>query len=286
MPKQPFHLDWMGGVPERAFRQLRPGIEKLPWGTLDLNRYPTLLVERARVSWTEAAYNEYCTAAAFTELIKALLEANAPIDLIGMVSDFITDEMLHVELTSRLAMELGGGAPYYIDFETLTLPTTEGLTAIQRANEHVIRTCCVAETFSVPMLATCYKSAAHPLTRQVLEYIVRDEASHGVFGFHYLEWAVSFMDEAERVRLGHVALQMLNFYKPFWSKITNRTGETNTGETNTSERFLLQHINELGWAEAHVYAEVARETIRKKIIMPLTDFGILLDPISVQNLLT
>jgi len=101
-------LSWLGGATERHFRKLRPGIEELPWGTLRPEQYPPLLLERARSAWTEAAYNESCTALAFADLQRALLQAQVPIDLIGMASDFVVDEILHIELTSRIAMELGG----------------------------------------------------------------------------------------------------------------------------------------------------------------------------------
>ncbi|MEZ4322267.1 MAG: ferritin-like domain-containing protein [Myxococcota bacterium] len=278
--REPFELEWLGGPTERAFRQLRPGVDDFPWGTLDPSRYPPVLVERARVSWTEAAWNEYCTAAAFTSLLRALLEAKAPIDLTGMASDFVVDEMLHVELTSRIAMELGGGAPYQVDFEALTLPNSPGLTPFQRANEEVVRTCCVAEAFSVPMLATCMKTAAHPLTRAVLQQIVKDEAPHGRFGTYYLEWAANHMDAAERARLGAVALDMLRMYAPFWSKLTSRAVEG-----VTTEGFLLQHVNELGWAEAETYARTARQTVRDDILAPLATFDIHPDAGAVEALL-
>ena len=129
--KQPFALGWLGGSAERYFRRIRPGVEQLPWGSLEPGRYPPLLVDRARVSWTEAAYNEYCTAVAFADLVRALLECNAPIDLVGMAGDFLADEMSHVELTSRIAMELGGGAPYEVDFEGRA--TLDDLTDLGRA---------------------------------------------------------------------------------------------------------------------------------------------------------
>jgi hypothetical protein len=278
--REPFELDWLGGPTERAFRQLRPGIDRFPWGTLDPSRYPPLLVDRARVSWTEAAYNEYCTAAAFTSLLRSLLEAKAPIDLTGMASDFVVDEMLHVELTSRIAMELGGGAPYLVDFQDLTLPNTPGITPLQRANEDVLRTCCVAEAFSVPMLATCMKTAGHPLTKAVLTQIVKDEAPHGRFGRYYLEWAANHMDAAERRRLADVALEMLRLYAPFWTKLTSRTVDG-----LTSEGFSIEHVHELGWAEAETYARTARQTVRDDILAPLAEFDIHPDPEAVEALL-
>ena len=278
--RQPFDLDWLGGPAERAFRKIRPGVDAFPWGTLDPGRYPPLLVDRARVSWTEAAWNEYCTAAAFTTLLRAMLEARVPLDLIGMASDFVVDEVLHVELTSRIAMELGGGAPYEVDFTELTLPGTPGLTPFQRANEEIVRTCCVAEAFSVPMLATCLSSAAHPLTRAVLQQIVKDEAPHGLLGTYYLEWAANHMDDAERTRLGGVALAMLELYAPYWSQLTSRT----VGGI-TTEGFAIEHVHELGWAEAETYARTARQTVRNDILAPLAAFGIHVDSEAVEALL-
>ena len=72
-----FELMWLGGASEHHFRRVRPGIDDLPWGTLQPDRYPALLVDRARISWTETAYTEYCTALTFSELLKALLLARA-----------------------------------------------------------------------------------------------------------------------------------------------------------------------------------------------------------------
>lgn len=277
---EPFDLEWMGGVAERAFRKVRPDVESMPWGTLDVRGYPALLVDRARVAWTEAAYNEYCTAAAFCELLSALLSVRAPIDLVGMGSDFVADEVLHVELTSRVAMELGGGAPYRVDFQRLTLPMDPGLSPLQRANELVVRTCCVGEAFSVPMLATAMQSAAHPLTRAVLERIVKDEAPHGRFGFLYLEWAEDQLDAAERERLGRVALEMLRLFGPYWTRLRSRVEDG-----RTSEGFAVEQVRSLGFALSEDYARRARRTVREEIVAPLARFGIVLPPDELEQLL-
>lgn len=282
MTEELFELEWMGGPAERHFRKIRPDVESMPWGTLDVSDLPPLLVERARVSWTEACYNEYCTAAAFAKLLGALLNARAPVDLIGMASDFVADEILHVELTSRVAMELGGGAPYEVDFDDLTLPLDGALSALQRANELVVQICCVGEAFSVPMLAGCMKHTTHPLTRAVLERIVKDEAPHGRFGFLYLEWASEHMDDTERERLAAVALRMLELYAPHWTKLRSRTDEHGV----TTEGFRMEHIRRLGWNEAEKYARAARAAVRNDILEPLSRFGIVVDPAAATRLLT
>lgn len=279
--RAPFELDWFGGVAERHFRKVRPGVDALPWGTLDVSDVPPLLRDRARVSWTEAAYNEYCTAAAFADLIRALLEANAPIDLVGMASDFVADEILHVELTSRIAMELGGGAPYEIDFTHLTLPETPDLDPFARANELVVRTCCVGEAFSVPMLAGCYRHASHALTKGVLERIVQDEAPHGRFGFLYLEWAAPRMSRGEKERLADVALDTLRLFAPHWTRLRSRVGD----DGRTTEGFQLEHIQRLGWNEAEAYGKAARRAVREEILAPLARHGIAPDAEACEALL-
>ena len=279
--KKLFELEWMGGPAERHFRTIRPDVEAMPWGTLDVRELPPLLFERARVSWTEACYDGYCTAAAFADLLGALLSARAPIDIIGMASDFVADEVLHVELTSRVAMELGGGAPYRVNFDHLTLDETPGLDAFRRADELIVKICCVGEAFSVPMLAGCLRSASHPLTQAVLERIVKDEAPHGRFGFLYLEWADAHMDDAERARLGEVALTMLRLYAPHWTKLRSTVDEDGV----TTEGFRLEHVRMLGWNDSESYAKAARKAVREDVLAPLADFGIVPDPKETEALL-
>jgi len=279
--REPFDLEWMGGVAEKHFRKVRPGVDELPWGTLDVARYPIELVDRARVSWTEAAYNEYCTAVAFTEMFGALLAAKAPIDLIGMASDFLADEMLHVELTSRIAMELGGGAPYEVDFDGLAIKPSPALSPLQRANELVVHVCCVGEAFSLPMLASAYSSALHPLTKQVLHRIVQDEAQHGRFGFLYLDWASDQLDAAERTRLGHIAVDTIAVFAPLWQRLTSRVHDG-----VTTEGYLLEHVRELGWTESSLYATRARRAIEEEVVAPLASYGIELPAARLAPLLS
>lgn len=281
MTREAFDLEWLGGVAEHHFRKVRPDVDELPWGTLDPSRYPPELVDRSRISWTEAAYNEYCTASAFTDLIGALLQAKAPIDLIGMASDFIADEILHVELTSRIAMELGGGAPYVIDFENLHQRPDPRLSPLQRANQLVVHVCCVAEAFSLPMLASAFGSATHPLTQAVLERIVKDEASHGRLGFLYLEWVEDRLDDAERARLAGVTVDTLAALAPLWQRLQSRVTDG-----ITSEGYQLEHIRELGWTESSLYKERARRAVEVDVLEPLARFGIVPDRSLITPLVT
>ncbi|GAC1580548.1 MAG: hypothetical protein NVS3B20_26510 [Polyangiales bacterium] len=276
-----FDLEWRGGAAEKYFRRIRPGVEEMPWGTLDVSHMPLQLVERARVSWTEAAYNEYCTAAAFAQLVSALLAARAPVDLVAMASDFLADELLHVELASRLAMELGGGAPYDVDFARLVPPPSRpNLSPLALATELVVRFCCVGEAFSVHMLAGSLRSATHPLPRAVLRRIVHDEAPHGQFGWQYLDWAADQLDDAERARLSQVAVAELqifgNIYRRLQSRVTNGI---------TSEGFRIEDVRILGWMESSEYAMLARDAVVTSVVRPLDRYGIVLPAEEVRRLI-
>jgi len=258
---QPFELELLGGAAERSYRKLRPGVAEMPWDSLDPRDYPPLLVDRARVSWTQGAYSEYCTAAAFAELLRALLEARAPLDLIGMAGDFLADEMVHTELNARMAMQLGGAAPYRIDFSTLTPPVTAGLSARMRAAELAVRYCCVGEAFSVPLLAATLRSVTHPLTRAVLERIVKDEAPHALLGWLFIEWADRWLDEAQRAHLSAVASEAVGRY----------AAELSEPEPHA---FDPSDMSALGWMNPVHYAAVARDTVQRCVVSPLSRYGI------------
>ncbi len=199
--KEPFELEWMGGPAEHHFRKARPGVDEMPWGTLDPSKFAPAAVERARGSWTEVAINEYRAVASFSEVLRALVDVKAPLDLLGMTSDFLADEVHHVELASRMAMALGGAAPRTIDLDRFAA-RPRGLTRLQRANELVLRVSCVAEAFSGGTATVSYDATTHELPRAVYEKILRDESLHRRLGGLYFEWAFERIDEAELARLG------------------------------------------------------------------------------------
>ncbi len=252
-----------GRSAERHFRKARPGTEDLPWGTLDPSEYAPAMVARARASWTEVAINEYRAAASFSEVVRALIDVRAPLDLTGMASDFLTDECSHVELASRLAMELGGAVPRELDMDHFaTRPS--GLTPNQRANELVLRVSCIAEAFSGGTAAVSHASTSHPLTHAVYETILRDEARHRRLGALYFEWALSRIDDAERLRLGRVLLRGLRTLAPFWK----------TKHDDAARAEDEADLAALGWLAPGKFAVVAREVVVRDILDPLETIGI------------
>jgi hypothetical protein len=267
--KQPFEIEWLGGAAEHHFRKARPGIDEIPWGTLDPSRYAPAAVERARASWTEVAINEYRAIASFNEVLRALVETKAPLDLLGMTSDFLADECSHVELASRLAMELGGGAHKVVDMDHLAIRARGPLTPLQRANELVLRVSCVSEAFSGGTATVSLDSTSHELPRAVYERILRDEARHRRLGGLYFEWALARIDEAELARLGRVMLATLQQYAAYWRP---------SAPPHPSRIEHADEIRALGWMEPARFAEVSREVVVRDILDPLATIGIAITP--------
>jgi hypothetical protein len=255
--KSVFEIEWRGGAVEKHYRKLRPQGAELPWGTLETKRYDPSLIERARIAWTTVAISEYRAAVALADVQRALLVANAPLDLVGMAGDFVADEVLHVELASRLAMELGGGAPIAVDLESMVNEKPEHQTPREHANELVVRVGCVAETLSGAVAVETLRVVDDPLIHAIVEQIARDESRHMRLGWLYLEWAAEDMEQSERERLGRVATDALLRLQPVWNRPTRS-----------------EPTHELGWLQSDAFRASALETIREDIVAPLARLGI------------
>ena len=254
-------LDWMGGPAERRMRRRRPGIDDLPWGTLAATPIDEDDAVAARLSWTDGAFREYASAAAFSALTTALLEAGAPIDLVAMCADFVVDEMVHVELNGRVAAELGGAAPYRVDLDKVAPYIDPALPAIERAAELALTTSCVGEALSVPSLAGSMRASHHPLTRAVLARIVRDEGPHARLGWLVLDWAG---DRIDRARLAGVARDRIAAYAPLWTC-------DDCDESDPAQRAIA------GWMSDEDTRIALTRAVRDDIVRPLAARGIVVD---------
>jgi hypothetical protein len=260
-----FTLEWAGGVAEHHFRKARPE-DAIAWETLDASRYSEPLLAAAREIWTGVALSEYAAIAAFSEVVSALVEARVPLDLIGMTSDFLADEVYHVELVSRLLMQLGGAARKTFEPTALAPRAASGLTPRQRSNELAVRVGCVAEPFASGTAVPMMRETTHPVVRAVYQTILRDEARHRRFGSLYFEWAEPLLDAAERERLGRVAIHALSGYAALWR------GAERAAETPASLR--PEEMHELGWIEPSRYGPLARRVVTDEIVPELSAAGI------------
>jgi hypothetical protein len=205
-----FELTMIGGPWQRRLRRRRGWIDRLPW------REPLPDDAEARLAWTRTAFSEYASAAAFAEIAAALLAAGAPIDLIAAAGDFVVDEIVHTEAAARIAAALGGAVALEVDLTRLVRPPAApgGEDPLLRAAELVVRTACVGEALTVPMLKLARDTAGSPLIAAALAAIVGDEASHAQLGWWFLDWAVPRLDAAARDQLGRAAGGAIRAFAP------------------------------------------------------------------------
>lgn len=196
-----FTLEAMGGLWAKRLDKRRAGLEEIDWNEIAREATPDL-VSAAQEVWTRSAFSEYASGAAFAQIASHLLAAKAPIDLVAAAGDFVGDEMFHAELASRVAMALGGALPLDVNFEKLARPP-EGEGVLLRAAELVVRSCCVGETLTVPILKQSRRAAGSRTIEAVISRILRDEAQHAELGWWFLDWAELTGDEL--AHLGKVA---------------------------------------------------------------------------------
>lgn len=206
-----FELAMIGGPWGRRLAPRRAWIDELPWS----EPLPQDAAG-ARLVWTRTAFSEYASAAAFAEIAAALLAAGAPIDLVAAAGDFVVDEIVHTEVAARLAAALGGAVTLEVDLTRLVRPPTPAAARdpLLAAAERVIRTSCVGEALTVPMLKLARDVAGSALIEAALTTIAGDESSHAQLGWWFLDWAEPRLDGAARHHLGQVAGAAIRDFLP------------------------------------------------------------------------
>ena len=274
MTEMLFEVDLAGGRAERSYTKLLAPLAgdldtRFAWDSLEPERYDPQLVEFARIGWTENAFNEFCTATAMGQLVETMGRANVPLDLWGIAASFVLEELLHVELCSRVAMRLGGGAPIVYNPDELVLSFDPELSPLQQSNELIVRLCCVGEVFSLPMLAGSMQAATHPLTRAVLTQIVKDEAMHGKLGWMYMDWVAPSLDASERARLAAAAADTAAGLQRVWERLRVRPEQAELASQPTNRPGA-----DMGWMEPRAYLERAEQTLEREVFDRLASYGI------------
>lgn len=253
-----FELAVWGGASGRRLRRRRAGFDRLPWGTLDLAHANPAAIDEARQVWTNGAFTEFASGAAFATLAALLCEAGAPIDLVAMAADFAVDEMDHAELAGRLLAAFGGSTPYEMDFAKVTPLATDGATPALRAVEIALKTSAIGEALSVPVLSRSMAAADHPLVKAVLSRIARDEAHHPKLGALVLEWAEPTV-KANETHLRDVALETIEAYAPLW-------------QTPACDRCQLAPM--YGGIPKEEHRDLLRGSVTRRIVTPLRRLGL------------
>ncbi len=267
VPEQPepielFELELLGGPVERRYRRARPEVADLPWGTLDARDYDPAVVTAARQAWTSAAFQEYRTAAACSATLRALVEARAPLDLIAGFARFPLDEVVHVELCARLAMELGGGTDLRHSPSAMCADADASLPPLHRACELVVRNFCVGESLSIPLLHGIWVRTTHPLPRAVMGRIVRDEAAHGVAGWTFLDWVLPLLSSEGMRLVQQTATAAIAEIRRLWADLRQRPATPKSDD------------HSLGWMGTEEYLDLAARSMQRRVLAPFADRGI------------
>ena len=260
-----FELRMIGDATERRYRRMRPEVEALPWGTLDPSAHDPRAVLAARKAWTFAAFQEHRTAAACALTLEWLVAARAPLDLIAVATRFPLDEMVHVEMCARVAMELGGAIALEHDPLHLIPRPKEGLSPLLAAADCVVRYFCVGEAISIPLLRGTWKASRHPLLKGVLARIVKDEAAHGQFGWTFLDWALEDLSDDDKEHLAEVATTTIAELKKSWALVEKRP---------RAPRVMQSAVSALAWMDSEQYLALAKRSLEGKVVGPLRARGI------------
>jgi hypothetical protein len=207
---RPFELALIGGPWARRLAPRRAWLDELPW---DESLPDPAVIGDACAVWTRTAFNEYASAAAFAEIATLLLACGAPIDLIAAAGDFVVDEIVHTEAAARLATAFGGAIALDVDLGKLVRPPTPA-DPLLRAAELIVRTSCVGEALTVPVLKVARDVADSPLVTAALAQIVADESAHAQLGGWFLDWADPHLDDTARAHLGRIAGRALRDLAP------------------------------------------------------------------------
>lgn len=248
-----FGLSLIGGPWERRLRRRRAGFEALPWHEA-IGDADDEAIAAARWVWTQSAFSELAAAASFAEIAAHLFACGAPIDLAAAAGDFVVDEVLHAELSARVANAFGGAVALDVDLARLVRPPVAE-DPLLRAAELIVRASCVGEALTVPILKTTRDVARSPLVRAVVTRIARDESAHAQLGWWFLDWAAPRLTDADRDHLGRVAGAAVKAFAPIFS------GSCAGG-------------SDLGVLDCAAYDAAFADALRRRVVRPLAARGI------------
>jgi hypothetical protein len=254
---RPFELSTIGGPWAKRLSRRRKWIDELPWDEA-LPRGDDALDPRA--VWTRTAFSEYASAAAFAEIAAASLRAAAPIDLVAAAGDFVVDEILHAEVAARIANALGGAVAMAVELDKLVRPPTASKPVL-RAAELVVRTSCVGESLTVPMLKLSRNVAGSVLIEAALRKIVSDESGHAQFGWWFLDWAEAQLDETDREHLANVASDAVSAFAPLLGGACSQSGLGVVGCDRYDPSFVTALTNEVAKPLAERGIEITQDAL-------------------------
>lgn len=249
-----FSLEAVGGPWAKRLATRRAGFDQYPWETAAADATPAAL-EAGRVVWTQSAFSEVASAASFSAIASALLAASAPLDLVAAAGDFVAEEMLHAELSARVAAALGGAVALEVDMARLVRPPTSDKPLV-RAAELIVRTSCVGEALTVSVLKSARKTAPSALVDAVIARILKDESGHAQLGVWFLDWAAEWLEDEDLAHLGRTAGGAIRAFVPIF------------------EASCVQGGSAVGVMDCDTFDAAFERSLDERVLAPLAERGI------------
>ena len=145
---------------------------------------------RVQQEWRARIAAEYTSAAITHHLVLWLIQAGAPPDLIDAGLVIVNDELVHSRMSHEVYVAAGGTQPPAIDREQLGLHRTSDVLELDILRI-AVRVFCLGETVAVPLFSHLREKCTHPVARDALDRILRDEVRHRDFGWDLLDWLLS-----------------------------------------------------------------------------------------------
>src|SRR5262249_36336964 len=117
------------------------------------------------------------------------------------------------EVAARIANALGGAVPMEVDYGKLVRPP-ESRDPLVAAVELVMRTCCIGESLTIPVLKLSRGLAGSRLIEAAPQQILADESGHAQLGWWFLDWAAPQIDDAACAHLAAVAGDAVRSFAP------------------------------------------------------------------------
>jgi hypothetical protein len=253
-----FELSLLGGAVERRYRKQRPEIDRIAWHSLERASFTPAQREAGRRYWTSNALSEHAAAAGCSAVLRALIEARAPLDLVAAESSFVLDEVAHTEMSARVANALGGGAAFRYDAAMLVSDPPRELSPLGRAVDLALGVHCISESFVLPLAREMVRHQPHAVMRTVLRRIVKDEAAHARFGWIILDWADELLDDDTRQRLRARVREAIARQRA----IAHLAPADDGGHT-------------IGWLPSAIYRRLAPISLEEQVCVPLRERGFL-----------
>ena len=183
----------------------------IDWDSLDPEAFDDEHREAARSWWSRRGWGEYGAISESPTLSVRFTQDRLPVEMALFFALRTQEEARHAETCYRMAERLGGyiPAPLHADFTKaigshgVRKMALDPQTSVDQIIAGLV---CGLEEYAFDWFRLMIDKATNPVANRALKLILRDEVRHCAFGWHYVEWRLPQMSQAEieRMRQGFI----------------------------------------------------------------------------------